>query len=125
MAGNAATAAGPSTTFTVDNTAPGVTISTPSATVTRTAAVTYGDLRRCQRQRCRRVTLEASNVTLNKTGTANGILAVTGSGTSTRTVTISGISGMEPGVLIASGTATDVAGNSAGVAGPEHNVHRR
>jgi hypothetical protein len=114
-AGNTAPAAGPSTTFTVDNTAPSVNISAPSASLTRTGpityTVTYGG--------ADAVTLAAGNVTLNTTGDATGTVTVTGTGNVTRTVTISSITGNGTlGISIASGTATDNAGNTAPAAGP-------
>jgi hypothetical protein len=60
------------------------------------------------------ITLAEANIILNKTGTANGTIAVTGTGNTTRTVTISGITGNGTlGILIASGTASDSAGNQA------------
>jgi hypothetical protein len=114
-AGNTAPAAGPSTTFTVDNTAPTVNISAPSASLTRsgpiTYTVTYGG--------ADAVTLVAGDVTLNATGGATGTVTVTGTGNVTRTVTISSITGNGTlGISIASGTASDTAGNTAPAAGP-------
>src|SRR5439155_1328930 len=62
--------------------------------------------------------LTASNITLNKTGTANATVGVSGTGT-TRTVTLSSITGDGSlGISIAAGTATDTAGNPALAAGP-------
>ena len=62
--------------------------------------------------------LAVNNVTLNKTGTADGIVAVSGMGL-TRTVTISNISGDgNLGISIAADTASDLAGNLAPAAGP-------
>ncbi len=115
-AGNLAAAAGPSTTFIVDNTAPAVSISSPSISTTAagpvTYTVTYTDTN------FNSSTLAAGNITLNKTGTATGTVAISGSG-STRTVTISSIAGDGTiGISIAAGTASDTAGNSAGAAGP-------
>ncbi len=116
IAGNLAAAAGPSTTFIVDNTLPSVAISSPSAAVTKggpvTYTVTYSDTN------FNASTLAAGNVTLNTTGTATGTVAVTGSGT-TRTVTISSITGDGTlGISLAAGTASDNAGNLAAAAGP-------
>ena len=113
--GNLAPGAGPSATFTVDNTAPTVAIGAPSAALTQGGPVTYT----VTYAGASAVTLANANVTLNKTGTANGTVAVSGTGTSTRTVTISGITGDGTlGISIAAGTATDTAGNSAAAAGP-------
>ena len=116
LAGNTAPAAGPSATFTVDNTPPTISIGPPSASFTTsgpiTYTITYGDADfNC-------ATLAAGNVTLNKTGTANGTVAVTSTGI-TRTVWISGITGDGTlGISIAAGTASDLAGNTAPAAGP-------
>ncbi len=115
-AGNTALAAGPSTTFTVDNTAPTLVIGAPSATVAKSGdsvlyTVTYSN--------ADTVTLAAGNITLNTTGGANGTVAVSGSGTATRTVTISNVTGNGTlGISIAAGTASDTAGNTALAAGP-------
>ncbi len=99
----------------IDNTAPTVTIGSPSASLTKsgpiTYTITYGG--------ADTVTLVNANVALNKTGTTTGTVAVTGSGTSTRTVTISSITGDGTlGISIAAGTASDNAGNTAPAAGP-------
>ncbi len=62
--------------------------------------------------------LTASAITLNRTGSANGIISLTGSGT-TYTVTIGGISGTGSlGISVAPATAVDQAGNLALPAGP-------
>ncbi|MCE9563151.1 MAG: hypothetical protein K8U57_14000, partial [Planctomycetes bacterium] len=116
VAGNLAPAAGPSTLATVDNTAPTVTISGPSVTLTAgapvTFTITYADANFATS------TLTAANITLNKTGTANGTVSVSGTGT-TRTVTISGITGDGTlGISLAAGTARDLAGNLAPAVGP-------
>jgi len=109
QAGNTAAAAGPAAVFTVDNTAPAVAVSAPSSStgnngvpVTFTVTYTGADA----------ITLAAGDVTLNKTLTANGSVAVSGSG-NTRTVTISNITGFDGtlGISIAPGTASDLAGN--------------
>ena len=106
-----------SATVTIVNDAPPtISIGAPSASYATggpiTYAVTYADAN------FNASTLAAGNITLNKTGTANGTLAVTGSGL-TRTVTISSITGDGSlGILIAAGTASDLAGNLAPAAGP-------
>ncbi len=114
-AGNNAPAAGPSATFAVDNTAPTISIGAPSAAITKSGPITYT----MTYSGANAVTLAAANVTLNKTGTANGSIAVSGTGTSTRVVTISGITGNGTlGISVAANTASDTAGNNAPAAGP-------
>lgn len=114
-AGNAALPAGPSATFTVDNTAPTISIGSPSASSTRSGPVSYI----VTYSGADGVTLSASEITLNKSGTANGSVSVSGSGVSARTVTVSGITGDGTlGISIAAGTASDAAGNPAPASGP-------
>lgn len=114
-AGNFAPAVGPSSTFTVDNTAPTIAIDPPSGSLTRGGPITYA----ITYSGADTVTLANANVTLNKTGTANGTLVISGTGTTSRTVTISSITGNGTlGISVASGTASDNAGNLAPVAGP-------
>src|SRR5206468_10590770 len=117
LAGNVIAAAPTSgASFTVDNTAPTVTISAPSATITDSGAVTYTVT--YADANFNSSTLAAGNLTPNATGTASASIGVTGSGT-TRTVTLSSITGDGTlGISIAAGTATDTAGNSAPAAGP-------
>src|SRR5262249_4217134 len=66
--GNASPAAGPSATFTVDNSKPDVTISAPSLPLTAggpvTYTITYSDAN------FNSSALTAANITLNRTGTA-------------------------------------------------------
>ncbi len=113
-AGNSAAAAGPSTTFTVDNTAPGISIGSPAVSLTSGGPVSFTVTYSGENS----ITLANANVTLNTTGNANATVAVSGTG-STRTVTLSGITGDGTlGISIASGTASDTAGNTAGAAGP-------
>ncbi len=113
-AGNSAAAAGPSTTFTVDNTAPGISIGSPSASLTSGGPVTYTVTYSGENN----ITLANGNVTLNTTGNANATVGVSGTG-STRTVTLSGITGDGTlGISIAGGTASDTAGNFSAAAGP-------
>jgi autotransporter-associated beta strand protein len=95
--------------------APTIVIGAPSVTLTRggpvTYTITYGG--------ADSISLVAGDVTLNTTGTATGSKAVGGTDTSTRTVTISSITGDGTlGISIAAGTASDLAGNSAPAAGP-------
>jgi len=100
----------------IDQTAPTTMIGTPSATATGpgpvSVAISYSD------DRFDESTLSESNITLNKTGTANGTVTVSGNGSS-RTVTISNIVGNGTlGISVAADTASDVAGNPAPAAGP-------
>jgi len=97
--------------------APTINISGPSVAYARTGVsvtytVTYADTY------FNSSTLAVGDITLNKTDSANGDIAVTGTGL-TRTVTISNLSGDGTlGISIAAGTATDLAGNTAPAAGP-------
>lgn len=114
-AGNTAPVAGPSATFTVDNTGPAVTIGAPSASTTAggpvTYEITYAD--------AAAITLASGDVSLDKTGTADGTIAVTGTDLTTRTVTISDITGDGTlGIMLAAGTAADSLGNMALASGP-------
>ncbi len=115
VAGNTS---GPSGAFTVTviTTAPSVSIGAPSVSETAagggsvTFAVQYPD--------GTTISLAEGDVTLNSTGSATATVGVSGVGTN-RTVTLSGVSGVGTlGISIGSGTATDLAGNTAGVAGP-------
>ncbi len=115
LTGNTASAAGPSTTFSVDNSAPTLAISAPSAAAANTGPVTYT----VTYTGADSVTLANANVTLNTTGTANGTVVVSGTGTASRTVTISSITGNGTlGISLAAATANDLAGNTAAAAGP-------
>jgi parallel beta-helix repeat protein len=114
-AGNTAASAGPATTFTVDNTAPTLSIGAPSASVTKAGPVDYV----VTYSGANSVSLASGNVTLNKTGSANGTVSVINGTTNTPTVRISGITGDGTlGISIGSATASDTAGNTAAGAGP-------
>ena len=102
--------------YTIDNTAPTVSIAAPSAPYAAggpvTYVVTYTDAN------FNSSTLAAANIALNKTGTANGSVSISGSGL-TRTVTIGSITGNGSlGISIPAGTASNLAGNVAPAAGP-------
>lgn len=114
-AGNTASAVGPSTSFSVDNTAPAISIGAPSASVISTGSVSYTVTYSGENS----VTLSGGDVTVNSTGTASASsVGVAGTG-STRTVTLSGITGDGTlGISVAAGTASDTAGNAAGAVGP-------
>ena len=111
QAGNVTLAAGPSTTFMVDNTPPAVTISAPlPCHYTTGGPVTYTIT--YDNPNFNSSTLAAANITLHKTGTANGTVTVDSSTGSTRTVTISSITGSGTlGISVAADTASDLAGN--------------
>jgi len=101
--------------ITLDMTAPSLTISSPSTTFTRNSDVTFT----IAYAGADSVTLNSGNVTLNKTGTASGIVGVSGTGTSTRSVTISGITGDGTlAITLAAATASDTAGNLSAGTGP-------
>ncbi len=101
--------------YTIDKTAPGISISAPNPTSTISGPVDFT----ITYTGASAVTLATGNITLNTTGSATGSVSVTGSGTGSRTVTVSGISGTGTiGISIAGGTASDAAGNSAPAAGP-------
>ncbi|GHN02788.1 hypothetical protein WSM22_42770 [Cytophagales bacterium WSM2-2] len=120
LAGNTAASAGPSTTIAVDNVAPTISIGAPSATIANNGAsitytITYGG--------ADGVTLANGNITLNTTGGASATVNVTGSGLTTRTVTLTNFTGNGTvGISIASGTASDLAGNTAASAGPSTTI---
>jgi hypothetical protein len=106
----------PDAALTVDSIAPSISIGAPSVGSTVvgpvTYIVTYADAN------FNASTLAAGNISLNQTGTANGVVTVTGTGL-TRTVTISSITGDGTlGISIAGGSASDLAGNLAPAAGP-------
>jgi uncharacterized repeat protein (TIGR01451 family) len=116
LAGNESPATGPSPTFIVDNTAPSATISSPSKSIAAggpvTYTVSYADANFASSN------LTPGSITLNRTGTATGVIGVSGSGTS-YVVTISGITGDGTlGISLAANTAVDLAGNATSAAGP-------
>lgn len=104
--------------FNVDNDGPAITIGAPSKSVTNTGPVTYTVTYTDSGSGFSACTLAAANITLNKTGTANGTVQVTGSG-NTRTVSINNITGNGTlGISIAANTATDTLGNLSLAKGP-------
>jgi probable HAF family extracellular repeat protein len=109
-----APAAGPSTTFTVSNPPPSITISAPSLTSTTSGPVTYI----LTYSGANAISLLVSDITLNTSGTATGRVTVSGTGTTTRLVTISNITGNGTiGISVAPGTASNRFGTALG-AGP-------
>ncbi len=114
-AGNSDTGAGPSSTFNVDNTAPGVSIGAPSTANTNTGPVTFT----VTYTGADSVNLTPGDISLNATGDANGSIGVSNGTTSTPMVTVSSVTGDGTlGINVAGGTASDVAGNAAASAGP-------
>ncbi|BDX07600.1 hypothetical protein MACH26_31210 [Planctobacterium marinum] len=110
-----------SNTLTIDYSAtpstvtPTLSISSASASLTSGGPITYtvtysnADL----------VNLATSHVTLNKTGTADATVSVTGSGVTERTVSLSNISGDGTlGISIAAVTARHESGGTSEAAGP-------
>jgi len=96
---------------------PKLRISSPSQAVTNTGPVTYT----LTYTHADTVTLAPENVALNATSTVSVTdpVVVSGTGASTRTVTISGITGNGTlSISIAAGTARNVVGNTATAAGP-------
>ncbi len=96
---------------TIDNTPPAITIDPPSASATSTLPVTYNVT--YSDATFNYSSLSLSDITLNTTGTANGTVGLSGSGTS-YTVTISDITGQGTlGISIGANTAYDIPGNAA------------
>ncbi len=109
------TSAAATASVTMDTVAPTISIGAPSATTTVSGPVTFT----ITYTGADSVTLSTNDITLNKTGSASGTVGLSGSGTSTRTVTIASITGSGTlGISIASGSASDTAGNLAASAGP-------
>ncbi len=111
-AGNSVTSASANSNINFDKTAPSFTISQPSHTLVRAGEsvdfnVVYTDASAT-------ISLGLQDISLTRTGSATGTIEFTTSGPSVRLITISSISGNGSlGIHIASGTATDPAGNSA------------
>ncbi|MBI2601436.1 MAG: hypothetical protein HYW48_00120 [Deltaproteobacteria bacterium] len=118
-AGNSAIAVGPSVGFTVDNTVPGISISSPSASLAKNGetvsfTVTYSDTYLST------INLLASHVTVNTSGTAScsGKTIVDGT-SSTPGVQLSGCTGDGTiSITVSAAHAIDLAGNSDAGAGP-------
>jgi hypothetical protein len=102
-------------TYTIDRTGPTVSIGAPSVSDTNTGPVSYT----VTYTGADTVNLTSGDVTLNKTGTADGIVSVSNGTTTTPTVTISSITGDGTlGISIVPGTSSDTAGNTDSGAGP-------
>ncbi|MFZ2446551.1 MAG: glycoside hydrolase domain-containing protein, partial [Syntrophobacteraceae bacterium] len=94
----------------LDKTPQAIVVGRPSLSLTQNGPITYT----VTYTGAASVSLATADVTLAQTGTATGNVGVTGSGNTTRTVTISGITEDGTiGISIAGGTAKDSAGNEA------------
>lgn len=114
-AGNMALASAASSTFSVNNPSPTFTVSTPSASATSTGPVSYT----VNYTNASVISLNAAQVVLNKTGTADGDVSVTGSGLLSRTIVINNVSGTGTlGISLPVNTAQDVLANQAADFGP-------
>ncbi len=92
-----------------------VVIGDPSPSVTRHGPVTYT----VTYQQATSITLSPTDITLNATGAADGTVSVSGSESTTRTVTISDITGDGTlGITIAAGTGSDSSSAPMDAAGP-------
>ncbi len=117
-AGNTAAASGTSTAFTLDNTPVGISIGSPSKSITNTAGgpitytITYTDTDFASS------TLTASNVHLITTGDATATLSFDPTIGATRTVTVTPTGGNGTlAISIDAGSASDQAGNTAPASG--------
>lgn len=100
-------------------TPPGIQINGPTPTSTTSGPVNYT----IAYTGVDGISLSTANITLNSTGGATGSLSVSGAGNTSRTVTLSGISGSGTlGISVAAGTASDAEGNLAPAAGPSSTV---
>ena len=108
--------------FEIDTTAPTITIGSPSQILSGwrdavTWSVLYSDTFFDVS------TLTASDVTLNKTGTANGTVSVLGAPGVLVNVTVANITGIGTlSISLASGTGVDQSGNLSAAAGPSESV---
>ena len=101
--------------YTIDKTAPTISIGSPSANAASCGSITYT----ISYTGASSISLANGNITLNTMGNASANVAVSGSGTSVRTVTLSNFTGTGTlGISIAANTASDAVGNNAAAAGP-------
>jgi len=102
-------------TWTIDLTQPLASISTPSAIISYGTAVSYT----ITYTGANTVTLQNANITLNKTGTANGTVGISQISQFVFLVTVANITGDGTlGISIAAGTASNNNGLTAPAAGP-------
>ncbi|MEK7793731.1 MAG: immunoglobulin-like domain-containing protein, partial [Candidatus Hydrogenedentota bacterium] len=118
-AGNGDSGAGPSTTFNVDNSLPAIAIGTPTRTVTETQEVVFP----ITYTGANSISLDASDVTLSTTGDVTATITILDGTTPMPQVIVDqfGGEGMFT-ISIVSGTASDLAGNTAPAAGPSASV---
>ncbi|MBL9194232.1 MAG: putative Ig domain-containing protein [Opitutaceae bacterium] len=101
--------------YTVDNTKPSLVISGPSVASTETGPVSYT----LTYTGADTISLQPNQIVVNATGTVTAVVQITGSGNTTRTVTLENLTGAGTvGISVAAGTATDGAGNASLAAGP-------
>ncbi len=114
-----APAIGPSTTCTVSNLPIKVHMGPPSSYSTSNGPVNYT----ITYTNATSITLSPSDVTLNRTGSAEASVSVAPYGTTRRIVTLSNITGSGTlAIYVKSGTATNAAGFTAPAAGPGNAV---
>ena len=102
-------------TATTNESVGSMAISSPSALDTSNNSITYT----IYYKNAKEVTLQETDVELIKTGTVTGTLSVNGSGLTTRTVTVSGISGVGTiAIRIGAGTATYAKSKKSASVGP-------
>ncbi len=112
-------AGGTGAAYNLLNVGPGVSIGAPDVALTRGGPVTYT----ISYTDAASVSLSSADVALNSSGTATGVVSVSGTGNATRVVSLSSISGDGSlGITLAPGTALDVANNPAPGAGPSATV---
>jgi subtilisin family serine protease len=96
--------------FTVDNTAPTISLSSPSSSITKSGPVTYT----ATYTDANNITLSNMDVTLNTTGTVTGSITVSGLDNISREISISNISGDGTlGITIGANTASDAVLNNS------------
>jgi len=102
-------------TFTVDNTAPIISLSGPSSIITKSGPVTYT----ATYIDANIITLNSNDITLNTTGTATGTITISGIDNISREISISNISGDGTlGISLGPNTASDIVLNNSLASSP-------
>jgi hypothetical protein len=115
MAGLALEAGVVSPAVVIDNIGPTLAIGPPSTGNTTDGPVTYT----VTFDGADAIMLTGSDVILERTGSANADIAVSGTGKTSRTITLYHVVGSGTlGISLASGTAADLAGNTTAASGP-------